>query len=262
MGLENLRRISVGIGPANDVRPERQQQDLSGFQGRLHTPLGPLTLRSPLVGHHNRENILCAVGAAVALELPLDSIRRGIERTSRIPGRLEPVSDRPDNNVYVDYAHTPDALENVVNSLRSVLTGKLICVFGCGGDRDRGKRPLMGRIAAGSCDLAVVTSDNPRSEPPMQIIEQVLAGVLEVAGRQYRPEELDGGVPQSGYVVEPDRRRAIALAIRAARPKDVVLIAGKGHETYQILKDRTIHFDDREEARRVLSEIDGGRKAD
>jgi UDP-N-acetylmuramyl-tripeptide synthetase len=262
MGLKNLRRISVGIGPSNDVRPERQQQDLSGFQGRLHTPLGPLTLRSPLVGHHNRENILCAVGAAVALELPLDSIRSGIETTSRIPGRLEPVSHRPDSNVYVDYAHTPDALENVVNSLRSVLTGKLICVFGCGGDRDRGKRPLMGRIAAGSCDLAVVTSDNPRSEPPMQIIEQVLAGVLEVAGRQYRPEELGGGVPQSGYVVEPDRRRAIALAIRAAGPKDVVLIAGKGHETYQILKDRTIHFDDREEARRVLSEIDGGRKAD
>lgn len=255
---KNLRWLTVGTGSANDVRPELRRQDLSGFRGRIHTPLGTLELQSPLVGRHNRENILCAVGAAVALEVPRESIARGIAAATRIPGRLEPVTAGTDNRVYVDYAHTPDALENVILSLRSVSRGRLVCVFGCGGDRDREKRPLMGRIAAGLCDLAVVTSDNPRSEPPLQIIEQVLAGVLEVTSRQYRAEELPGGFSQPGYLVEPDRRRAIRTAIRAAGTEDVVLIAGKGHETYQILEDGKVHFDDREEARRALGEIEGG----
>jgi len=252
----DLRVLKVGIAPASDIRPQLRGMDLAGIRGKIHTPVGVLEIRSPLVGRHNRENILCAVGAAVALELPPQSIQRGIAAAARIPGRLEPVSDQADNRVYVDYAHTPDALENVIVSLRAVTQGKLICVFGCGGDRDRGKRPLMGRIAAGRCELAVVTSDNPRTEPPMQIIEQVLAGVLQVTQRQYQVAELLGGFSQNGYLVEPDRRRAIGWAIRAAGPDDVVLIAGKGHETYQILKEGTVHFDDREEARRALAEIE------
>jgi len=253
---KDLRLISVGLDESNAIRPEFRGQDLSGISGKIHTPAGVVEIRSPLVGRHNRENILCAVGAAIAMDLPLESVKRGIAMTTRIPGRLEPVTDRPGANIYVDYAHTPDALENVVISLRAVTRGKLICVFGCGGDRDRGKRPLMGRIAAGRCDLAVVTSDNPRSEPPMQIIEQVLTGVLQATRRQYRAAELTDGFSENGYLVEPDRRRAIRAAIRAAGPEDVVLIAGKGHETYQILKDGTVHFDDREEARRALAQIE------
>lgn len=258
MRQKNLRRIAVGVADTNAIRPELRGQDLSGIYGKIHTPAGTLEIHSPLVGRHNRENILCAVGAAVALDVPLESIRQGIAALSRIPGRLEPVSDRADNHVYVDYAHTPDALENVIVSLRAVSKARLICVFGCGGDRDRKKRPLMGQIAADRCDLAVVTSDNPRTEPPGEIIEEVLAGVRNVTRRQYRAEELHSGFSQKGYLVEPDRRRAIRFALRAAGPGDVVLIAGKGHETYQILREGTVHFDDREEARRELADIETG----
>ena len=152
----------------------------------------------------------------------------------------------------MDYAHTPDALKNVLTALRPLTRGRLITVFGCGGDRDRDKRPKMGRIAASLSDLAVVTSDNPRSEPPMAIIEEILPGVGEwrAEGRGQRAEDRGRG---TDVVVEPDRRKAIHLAIAAARAGDVVLIAGKGHETYQILGDRTIDFDDRQAALEALS---------
>jgi UDP-N-acetylmuramyl tripeptide synthase len=187
--------------------------------------------------------------------MPLNVIKAGIENLEKIPGRLEPVANDRLRFVFVDYAHTPDALQNVLSSLSAVARKRILCVFGCGGDRDRGKRPQMGEIAARMCDLAVVTSDNPRSEPPLQIIEQILVGIRAGGYREYLPAELEYGVPKKGYIVEPDRRAAIRLAIAASRPGDTVLVAGKGHETYQILGDQTIAFDDRLEASRALEAI-------
>ena len=185
----------------------------------------------------------------------MNVIKAGIENLEKIPGRLEPVANDRTRFVFVDYAHTPDALQNVLSSLTAVARKQILCVFGCGGDRDQGKRPQMGAIAARMCDLAVVTSDNPRSEPPLQIIEQILVGIRQGGHREYLPAELGYGVLEKGYIVEPDRRTAIRLAIAASRPGDTILIAGKGHETYQILGDQTIAFDDRQEATRAIEAI-------
>jgi UDP-N-acetylmuramyl tripeptide synthase len=157
--------------------------------------------------------------------------------------------------VYVDYAHTPDALENVIRALRAVAPDRIICVFGCGGDRDTEKRALMGEIAARLCDLAVITSDNPRTEEPMAIIDQILEGARKINCRRYSPTDLQDGFGEKGYVVEADRQRAIQLGISVSRSGDTVLIAGKGHETYQILGAATIAFDDREEARKALNKL-------
>jgi UDP-N-acetylmuramoyl-L-alanyl-D-glutamate--2,6-diaminopimelate ligase len=153
----------------------------------------------------------------------------------------------------VDYSHTPDALENALAAIREIAPARIICVFGCGGDRDKKKRPQMGEIVARLSDLAVVTSDNPRSEDPLAIIEQILPGTRQADGVEYAPRDLAAGFEQKGFVVEPDRGRAIELGVSASRPDDAVLIAGKGHETYQILANATIDFDDRQEARRALS---------
>ena len=190
-----------------------------------------------------------------ALGIPPKVIKAGIEDLEKIPGRLEPVSNDRTRFVFVDYAHTPDALEHALTSLKTVSRKRIICVFGCGGDRDRGKRPQMGSIAVRKCDLAVVTSDNPRSEPPLQIIEEILNGTRKRTYREYVPDDLTAGFTEKGFTVEPNRRSAIYLAIAASRPGDTVLIAGKGHETYQILGDKTISFDDRLEAERALRAI-------
>jgi UDP-N-acetylmuramyl-tripeptide synthetase len=164
---------------------------------------------------------------------------------TNVPGRLERVENGRGRHVYVDYSHTPDALEHALSALRALTAARIICVFGCGGDRDRAKRPLMGEIAARLSHLAIVTSDNPRSEDPQAIIDEILPGLRRASTPAGRTE----------VVVEPDRRRAIEIALRAARPGDTVLIAGKGHESYQVIGGRTIHFDDREEAARALAEL-------
>ena len=208
---------------------------------------------SPLVGAHNLENILAAAGCGIALELPPEAIRAGIAATRAVPGRLEAIPDPAGRFIYVDYAHTPDALENVLQALDALRQGRLICVFGCGGDRDRRKRPLMGEIAARLSDLAVVTSDNPRSEDPLAIIDDALEGVRRAAPRALTAEEVRNGFAAPAHIVVPDRREAICLAVSAAQPGDTVLIAGKGHETYQIIGSTTIPFDDREEAREALA---------
>jgi UDP-N-acetylmuramyl tripeptide synthase len=155
--------------------------------------------------------------------------------------------------VFVDYAHTPDALENAIRALRALTPGRLVTVFGCGGDRDSTKRPIMGEIAARLSDLAVVTSDNPRSEDPLTIIAHVEAGVQRTAARRFDADDLNQGWPRGAYLVVPDRQAAIATAIRIAGKDDAVLIAGKGHETYQILADGIIDFDDRQVARQALA---------
>ncbi len=243
---ERMPTLTFGFDVANDLWPTVEQSDLSGSRGVIHTPAGDLAFASPMVGRHNIENLLAAVGAALALDLPREAIQAGLASASGAPGRLERVPDGHGRFVYVDYAHTPDALENVLNALQTIKAGRLICLFGCGGDRDRGKRPLMGAIAARLSDLAVVTSDNPRTEDPDRIIGDILPGITPLMARAYRPAELQNGWTEPGYVVLPDRRAAIGLAIRLARPGDTVLIAGKGHENYQIIGRETVPFDDSE----------------
>jgi UDP-N-acetylmuramyl-tripeptide synthetase len=249
--------VTFGQSSDNTIWPEIERSDLSGLEASVHTPQGLLTIASPLVGRHNLENILTAVGCAIALDLPAAAITAGIAATAAVPGRLEPVADPGGRFIYVDYAHTPDALENVLKALDKLRQRRLICVFGCGGDRDRRKRPLMGEIAARLSDLAVVTSDNPRTEDPLAIIDDAMEGVRRGAPRGLTPEEAANGGDEDGHVIVPDRREAIGLAIRVAKPGDTILIAGKGHETYQIIGRTTIPFDDREEALQALASIDG-----
>lgn len=210
----------------------------NGVSGVLHTPKGEVAFRSPLVGQYNLENVLAAVGAVLHLELDLQLIADAIAEFPGVPGRMERVQITPqqDISVIVDYAHTPDSLENLLKAARPFIPGKMICVFGCGGDRDRTKRPKMGKIAADLADVAVVTSDNPRTEDPEKILQDVLAGIPDTV----QP------------TVICDRATAIRTAILQAQPGDGVLLAGKGHEDYQILGTEKIHFDDREHARDAL----------
>jgi UDP-N-acetylmuramoyl-L-alanyl-D-glutamate--2,6-diaminopimelate ligase len=211
----------------------------TGVTGKLHTPQGEIFFDSPLVGDYNLENLLAAVGTALHLGMNLETIVAAVASFPGVPGRMERVQISPaqDITTIVDYAHTPDSLESLLVAARPFITGKVICVFGCGGDRDRTKRPLMGKIAAELADLVIVTSDNPRTEDPAQILKDVVAGIDRSAGIE----------------VIADRAAAIAHAISIARSGDGVLIAGKGHEDYQILGTEKIHFDDREQARFALS---------
>ena len=213
--------------------------DQHGVSGTLHSPAGSCDFRSPLVGRFNLMNLLQAVGALLQQDLPLELVLAGLAGFRGVPGRMERVLAGANDDlpaVLVDYAHTPDGLDNALQACRPFTRGRLICVFGCGGDRDRSKRPQMGAIAARLADAVVVTSDNPRTEDPQGILDDVLAGIP--AGTELQ--------------VEADRASAIASAIAEAGPDDLVLIAGKGHEDYQILGTTKVHFDDREEAEMAL----------
>lgn len=254
----SLPIIKTGSTPACEIKAETSRYDLMGTNGRVSTPKGSFDFITPLVGIHNVANILSAAGAALALAIAPDTIKAGIETLAAIPGRLERIENSSGRFVYVDYAHTPDALKNALSALEQIAPTRLICVFGCGGDRDKDKRPLMGEIVARLCDLAIVTSDNPRTEDPAVIIEQILPGTKAAGGIQYSMQALKTGFDKKGYIVEPDRRRAIELAIKVSRTEDAVLIAGKGHETYQIIGKKTIDFDDREEARKALAKLKTG----
>jgi len=245
--------ITTGRRPGSMVRTESIIIDFSGIHGRVTTPEDQIEIESTLVGAHNLENILSSIGVGVAMALPSAAIQNGIHTTHSVPGRLERVSHNGDIPVYVDYAHTPDALENVLKALRKLEPAHIITVFGCGGNRDKTKRPLMGNIAAQYSELAIVTSDNPRSEDPDDIIDHILTGEILASQHAYTLAEIQLGFEGTGYYREPDRRMAIRTAIQAARPGDIVLIAGKGHETYQILGDQTFDFDDRVEAKAALS---------
>jgi UDP-N-acetylmuramoyl-L-alanyl-D-glutamate--2,6-diaminopimelate ligase len=211
----------------------------TGVSGVLHTPAGEVPFSLPLVGQYNLSNMLAAVGAVLHLGLKLESVVEALPEFLGVPGRMERVQIKPDQDisVVVDYAHTPDSLENLLKAARPFIPGKMICVFGCGGDRDRTKRPKMGKIAAELADVAVVTSDNPRTEEPERILQDILEGI---------PDSVEP-------IVICDRATAIRTAILQAQPGDGVLIAGKGHEDYQILGTEKIHFDDREQARDALS---------
>ncbi|MGD8450150.1 MAG: UDP-N-acetylmuramoyl-L-alanyl-D-glutamate--2,6-diaminopimelate ligase, partial [Desulfobacterales bacterium] len=247
--------LSAGFSNGNSICARDITHDLTGISGQVMTPAGAFEFKSPLVGKYNLENILCATGVGIVLNLSLDAIKRGVQAVCAVPGRLESIPNDMNRFIYVDYAHTPDALENVLSALKFSATGRIICVFGCGGNRDKTKRPLMGQTVARRCDLTVITSDNPRSEPPMEIIEQIVQGTKITISNAYTPADLSTGFREKGYVVEPDRKKAIQLAITASRSGDIVLIAGKGNETYQILGNRTIRFDDRIEAKVALSKL-------
>jgi murE/murF fusion protein len=256
-GSGEISVLSTGFSDKTSIWAERFDYNLTGISGRISTPEGFFEFKSSLVGQHNLENLLCATGVGIALGISLDIIKDAIESVAAVPGRLETIPNDNNRFVYVDYAHTPDALENVLSALRSSAPGRLICVFGCGGNRDRTKRPQMGEIAGRLSDLVIVTSDNPRTEPPMEIIDEILDGTKNLPLYIYTPSDLKEGFQKKGCVVEPDRRNAIQLAITASLPKDTVLIAGKGNETYQVIGDQTLSFDDREEAGKALSMIDG-----
>ena len=204
--------------------------DWDGTRLLVRTPTGEMRFETPLAGSFNASNLLAAVGAGLASEIPLDDIQEGLASMKSVPGRFERIRVDAPFAIIVDYAHTPDALDNCLKTARTLPGKRLISVFGCGGDRDRKKRPLMGKIAQDHSDLIVITSDNPRTEDPKKIIEDVTAG-------------LDGSKP---FIVEVDRRKAIQRAVAEAKSGDVVVVAGKGHETYQIIQDRKEPFDDRQ----------------
>lgn len=245
--------LYVGYSQENMIWAEDIKTTPHDTAGMIHMPGCILSFRSPLVGRYNVYNILSAAGVGTALNIPPDSIKRGLSQVRRIPGRLEPVGNDLGISILVDYAHTPDALDKVLRALRELTPGRLITVFGCGGDRDRGKRPLMGDVVGRLSQLAVVTSDNPRTESPDAIIASIVTGIRPVLPKEYEIRDLKNGFDERGYVVIPDRRTAIVKGIQAARAKDTVLIAGKGHETYQIIGRKSIPFDDRQVAKEAVT---------
>ena len=227
-----------------------------GIEAEVQTPSGVVQIRSPMLGEHNLENILVALGCAQALGLDLQVVAKAWREAGGSPGRLERIDHPGDVAVLVDYAHTPDALERVLQTVRALTPNRLIVVFGAGGDRDKGKRPEMGLVGARAADLCLLTSDNPRSEDPQQILEQVEAGAQQAGATRLSPSDLVDA--ERGYCTILDRREAIRAAIGAASEGDTVLVAGKGHERYQIVGAERLHFDDREEARAAIAAAGGG----
>jgi UDP-N-acetylmuramoyl-L-alanyl-D-glutamate--2,6-diaminopimelate ligase len=238
------RPVTYAINRSADITPGPLSFSLEGLDFDVRTPRGTLHANSKLVGRPNVYNILAAVSAATALDVPFDAIERGVRTLEGVPGRFQLVSDPKDEvTVVVDYAHTDDALRNLLETARPLARGRLITVFGCGGDRDRPKRPLMGAVAGRLSDLIVITSDNPRSEDPARIIEEVQRGIT--------PDTRRDSAQRILAIV--DRLEAIAKAIELARADDLVLIAGKGHEKYQVIGDRVLPFDDVSVAREALA---------
>ena len=227
-----------------DIRAENVRLSLSGTRFVAATPLGRVEVESRLVGEHNVANLLAAIGVGLNEGLATQTIAEGIRRLADVPGRFERVEAGQDFTVVVDYAHTDDALIRLLSAAETLKTGRIITVFGCGGDRDRGKRPKMGRAAVKRSDVVILTSDNPRTEDPVAILREVEAGAREA---------LEPG--RGRYEVIVDRRAAIEAAIEEAKPGDMVLIAGKGHEDYQIVGTHRLHFDDREVAREAIRRL-------
>ena len=245
--IENIDLTKVWTYSLSDRDADFYTSNLTyestGVSGTLHTPQGETQFRSPLVGQYNISNLLAAIATILHFNLNLDKTIDSLAQFSGVPGRMERVQikDKQDISVIVDYAHTPDSLENLLIAAKPFIAGQTICVFGCGGDRDRTKRPLMGQIVAKLADLVVVTSDNPRTEDPQRILDDILEGIPDTV----KP------------IVEGDRAAAINRAIKNAKSGDGVIIAGKGHEDYQILGTEKIHFDDREVARDALRDLIG-----
>jgi UDP-N-acetylmuramoyl-L-alanyl-D-glutamate--2,6-diaminopimelate ligase len=269
--LDNIRNHGVdvwsyGEGDEWDIRPVDVQSEVAGLKGTIQAKDQLLEVSSQLIGAANLQNILAAVGVGLALGVSREAVSAGIQRLTAVPGRLEKVENDLGISILVDYAHTPDALEKVLGAVRPLARNRVVTVFGCGGDRDRGKRPLMGEIVARLSDLVVLTSDNPRTEEPLAILHEIEMGVSKTGLKKLqlsdskslastletRHSKLETG---RGYWVEADRREAIRIALDLSRAGDLILIAGKGHEDYQILGTKKIHFDDREVVREELTRI-------
>lgn len=232
--------LRYGFEAGADLRGSSLEMNFDGLRFTVEHAGARIQLTSPLVGKFNAYNILAASGAALSYGLDWNTITKAIANSPRVPGRFESVQEGQPFLIIVDYAHTDDALRNVISVARELRGKRVITLFGCGGDRDRSKRPLMAQAAAQASDYVVLTSDNPRSEDPLGIMNDALVGL-----RRF----------DTPHTIEPDRAKAIRAALVEARPGDIVILAGKGHETYQVLKDRVIHFDDREVARDVLREL-------
>ena len=245
LDIPNPRQLTYGLESKADVGVKRYSQNLSGLSATLTTPQGQIEIESGLLGRANLKNILAATATAIGVGISTDQIQSGIRRLAAVSGRFEKVDEGQPFLVLVDYAHTDDALKNALEAARELTGKRLVVVFGCGGERDRTKRPLMGEVAGQLSDLAILTSDNPRSEDPILIMNDVLVG-LQRTGRP--------------YIAEVDREIAIQKALAEAREGDLVLLAGKGHESYQVLKDKTVPFNDPEVARRFLREMGFGKK--
>lgn len=232
------RTLTYGLKGAPEVTARKFALSFDGLEFVANTPIGNIEVRSALVGRFNVYNILAAIGAGIGLNVAKSQIQDGIAKLQSVPGRFQRIDEGQPFLVIVDYAHTDDALRNLITTARELgPSSRIITVFGAGGERDRTKRPLMGEAAGSLSDLVVLTSDNPRGEDPLRIINDVVVG-LQKSNAKYR--------------IEPDREQAIANALEEARPDDIVLLAGKGHETYQVLRDGTVEFDDREKARGIL----------
>ena len=254
IGATRAKVLTTGFSERADIRPSGSiGHGIRGLSFSVTTPSGTISLDSPLVGSHNVYNILSAIGIGTALGFDGDVIARGISAVQAVPGRMEKVDEGQSFGVVVDYAHTEDALFRLLEAVREITAGKVITVFGCGGDRDRTKRPRMGAAAVNGSDIIILTSDNPRTEEPLNIIYEIEKGMKAAGVRTPLRELMSTAAPgKTPYCVIPDRREAVAAAINMAGREDVVVLAGKGHEDYQIIGDRKIHFDDREVARQEI----------
>jgi UDP-N-acetylmuramoyl-L-alanyl-D-glutamate--2,6-diaminopimelate ligase len=235
--------LTYAIDLPADIKSDQVQMDWKGVSFTTRTPEGDFPVTSQLVGRHNIYNILAAVGTGLLMGCSISSIQKGIEKVTHVPGRFEKVDEGQGFGVIVDYAHTEDALFRLLSTAATLKKRRLITVFGCGGDRDRSKRPSMGRVAAEWSDVVFLTSDNPRTEDPLTILSDIEKGLLQVQGKQLRMQ---------AFWTLPDRREAIERAIAMAGPGDLVVVAGKGHEDYQIIGNERRHFDDREVCREMI----------
>ena len=245
--------LTCGRSDDADIHPKSVEISLTGIRASVSTPLGTVAVNSPLLGDYNVENLLCAIGAAIALDLPPQLIAAGITAAKGVPGRLEQVENDRGAVILVDYAHTGDALRRVLEAMQKLSPQRILTLFGCGGDRDRSKRPVMAEVAARGSDIAIATSDNPRTENPRQILDDVRVGLARVHAREWKRADAMAGKGR-GYIVIEDRREALEFSVSLLRPGDLLLVAGKGHEDYQILASGRIHFDDREELREILQQ--------
>lgn len=258
-GQQGKRLITCGFDRDSSIRPARFSFDINGIEAEIITDRGTFQVHSRLAGDFNVKNILTATGTAIALGLDCAPIRQGLTVATAVPGRLERIEIQSGKGtgptVFVDYAHTPDALANVLATLKKLAPHRLICVFGCGGDRDHGKRKLMGKTAGRLSDIVLATSDNPRSEDPAAILAAIEQGLADSPLVRRPAEDILKDGLKSGYDIIISRRRAIRTAIRQASPGDIILISGKGHEDYQISGPDRIFFDDRIEARKNLAAL-------
>jgi len=258
-GVEIVRKtrarvITTGFSELANVRPAGAiRHGIHGLMFDAASPEGTIPVESPLVGRHNIYNILTAIGLGAALGIDSDRIARGLRNMKAVPGRMEKVEEGQPYGVVVDYAHTEDAITRLLEAVREIAARKIITVFGCGGDRDRGKRPKMGEAALNGSDVVIITSDNPRTEDPLSIIREIERGLAEDGMKTSVPEGAkQGATEKKPYFVIPDRHTAVSVAVNLAGPGDVVVLAGKGHEDYQIIGEKKMHFDDREVAREEI----------